>query len=289
MHRLTIAIPVFNEEKHIAKALESARAQADEILLLDNASTDNTRSICEYFTGRYPHIRYLRHRRNLGAFENLYQGLLRAKHPYFMWLGAHDMLKDGYTETLLRLLASDPQAVHAYCNALNMKPPHQLVNETRYTFGDELASPFAHTRVFSILRDLGNCSLFHGIYARKILLRCFPKRPSWTDIMPLDHNILARIALSGKMLHSAEALYVRMHPREERTAQEKWQRVLVSCYPEKSPVRHYHWSFVPRSVYRSQIQTAAECFRTRETPDGFMTSANEVLLARWGKFLERRR
>lgn len=49
MRKITVIIPAFNEEKHIAKVIECIRKNqnVDEIIVVDNNSTDNTRKIAE--------------------------------------------------------------------------------------------------------------------------------------------------------------------------------------------------------------------------------------------------
>lgn len=66
----TIAITAFNAEETIAKAVSSALSQdyyPREILILDDASTDNTLSILESISSRHPEVRILRHTLNKGV------------------------------------------------------------------------------------------------------------------------------------------------------------------------------------------------------------------------------
>ena len=51
MAKITVFIPVFNEEKNLPGCLESA-AWADEILIVDSFSTDNTLDIARSFNAR---------------------------------------------------------------------------------------------------------------------------------------------------------------------------------------------------------------------------------------------
>ena len=49
MLKLSVVIITFNEEKNIGRCLESVRDIADEIIVVDSHSTDNTRLICEKY------------------------------------------------------------------------------------------------------------------------------------------------------------------------------------------------------------------------------------------------
>ena len=60
--RLLTAIPVHNEEKYLAGVLREVARHADEILVVDDGSTDGTPELL----GQFPGIRVIRHPRNLG-------------------------------------------------------------------------------------------------------------------------------------------------------------------------------------------------------------------------------
>ena len=49
MPQLSVVIITFNEEKNIARCLESVKTIADEIIVLDSFSKDRTQAICESF------------------------------------------------------------------------------------------------------------------------------------------------------------------------------------------------------------------------------------------------
>ena len=53
MNNLCIIILTFNEEINIKKCLESIKDFADEIIIIDSYSTDNTESICENYKVKF--------------------------------------------------------------------------------------------------------------------------------------------------------------------------------------------------------------------------------------------
>jgi glycosyltransferase involved in cell wall biosynthesis len=54
MEKLSAVVITYNEERNIRRCIESLLPVADEIVILDSGSTDNTRQICESF----PRIRF---------------------------------------------------------------------------------------------------------------------------------------------------------------------------------------------------------------------------------------
>ena len=68
---LTIAIATYNSAHYLPDAIASVMCQGlddFEIVIVDNASEDNTKQIVESLNNL--HIRYIRNSSNLGAVEN---------------------------------------------------------------------------------------------------------------------------------------------------------------------------------------------------------------------------
>jgi glycosyltransferase involved in cell wall biosynthesis len=59
---LSVIIPCHNMADTLARAVESALNEADEILLYDDGSSDDTTTVCWDVTAQSPNVRYLRRR-----------------------------------------------------------------------------------------------------------------------------------------------------------------------------------------------------------------------------------
>ena len=92
---LTIAIPTFNRAQFLESTLYRLADQAGEknggveIVILDNASTDDTGIIARRFTETFPFIRYFRNETNLGLDGNIYQCFRHADGSY-VWFFSDD-------------------------------------------------------------------------------------------------------------------------------------------------------------------------------------------------------
>ncbi|WNC86000.1 glycosyltransferase family 2 protein [Thermosynechococcus sp. QKsg1] len=97
-HNLSIGMPVYNGAKFIREALDSLLAQTFtdfELIISDNASTDETEAICREYAAKDKRIRYVRQAQNLGAAANFKYVLDEARGEYFMWAAADaEVLKD---------------------------------------------------------------------------------------------------------------------------------------------------------------------------------------------------
>ncbi len=120
---LTVAIPTFNCARFLPDAIASIMRQGlddFEILILDNASEDNTEEVVRSF--RNPHIRYIRNPSNLGACENGNRCFANARGRYFKLLCADDVLLDGILRKQLTILQAQPDVALVTCGYLETDP-----------------------------------------------------------------------------------------------------------------------------------------------------------------------
>ena len=111
MATVTVGVPVYNGAADIAGALDCILGQTYrdiEVLVFDNASTDETPQIVAGYAARDPRIRYVRQPCNKGAVVNFRDVVLAAESPYFLWRAADDRSDPNYIEALVRLLESHP-------------------------------------------------------------------------------------------------------------------------------------------------------------------------------------
>ena len=91
--RVSIGMPAYNRGPSITRAIESVLGQTLgdlELIISDNASTDETEEVCRRYAARDPRIRYTRHPGPIGGFPNFQFVLDAARAPYFMWLPPDD-------------------------------------------------------------------------------------------------------------------------------------------------------------------------------------------------------
>ncbi|MET9474621.1 glycosyltransferase [Streptomyces sp. NBC_00562] len=102
---VTVVIPAYNAATTIGKALQSAVNQTYElveVVIVDDASTDNTLDVVKNFAGNNNRVRVLRRSTNsggVGAPRNL--GIAQAAGRYVMFLDADDELPPRACELLL--------------------------------------------------------------------------------------------------------------------------------------------------------------------------------------------
>jgi glycosyltransferase involved in cell wall biosynthesis len=90
--RLTVILPNFNHGRLLPRALSALAAQeraADEILLIDDASSDDSLSVAATWQARLPQMRIIAQSPNAGVVATLRRGLAEATGD-FVYLGAAD-------------------------------------------------------------------------------------------------------------------------------------------------------------------------------------------------------
>lgn len=106
---ISIGIPTMNRRHDLPTSIGSILKQDFgnyELLISDNASTDDTQAYCEELARKYPQIRYIRQEKNLGMMPNWNFLLEEAEGKYFMWLGDDDWLEDGVLTRYVEFLES---------------------------------------------------------------------------------------------------------------------------------------------------------------------------------------
>jgi glycosyltransferase involved in cell wall biosynthesis len=112
---VSIGLPTYNRAGMLRRSIVSALAQDHgniELLISDNASTDETEAICREFAAADTRVRYVRHPKNLGPTPNFLYALNESCGEYFMWLCDDDWLDSNYvSECLKELVGSSGTAV----------------------------------------------------------------------------------------------------------------------------------------------------------------------------------
>jgi glycosyltransferase involved in cell wall biosynthesis len=117
----TIGIPTFNRAGWVVDAIRSALNQTQqsvEVIVCDNASTDNTQDVVRQFGNQ---IRYIRNEQNIGAQANFCKLVDLAQGEYFSWLQDDDLINGRFVERAVGAFEKN-QAVNAYAAYITMGP-----------------------------------------------------------------------------------------------------------------------------------------------------------------------
>ena len=118
---LTISVPTYNGAGTIGNMLDILLPQCDErveVIICDNASTDNTGDIIEEYVKRYPFVQHIRNEKNIGPDSNFILCMTLAKGKYTLLLSDDDILVENTLSEILEFLEKNFDMGLVYLNAV---------------------------------------------------------------------------------------------------------------------------------------------------------------------------
>ncbi|MEV4536398.1 glycosyltransferase [Asanoa sp. NPDC049518] len=207
MARVTIGVPVYNAARYLPVALDALRAQDHpdfEIVISDNASTDETWDICQSYAVADPRIRLWRNERNLGGHANFAKVVELASGELFKWAAYDDICRPGFVSACVAALdAAGPRAVLAY-------PKTVLIDEDGVELGAyadklDLRDQRAWKRLSGLANNISLCHAHFGVFRIDALRRTGLIRP----FLSSDYTLMAEIAAIGEVHEVPERLFLR--------------------------------------------------------------------------------
>lgn len=128
---LSVVMPNYNHSRYLPRALQALAVQSrapDELLLLDDASTDTSVELLSAFAAQHAHARVLQNRQNRGVIASLNRLLGEARGDYIVFTAADDTLHPDFLASSMRLLSLYPKA--GLCSTVT-----NLVDETGTVLG----------------------------------------------------------------------------------------------------------------------------------------------------------
>jgi glycosyltransferase involved in cell wall biosynthesis len=210
---LSIGVPVYNGERHLAEALESALAQDYpnlEVVIADSASTDSTPEICRRFEAD-SRVRYMRNRERTDLITGHREVVEMARGTYFTWLAHDDVLTSPqFGSTLVEVLEANPDAVlcASHMELLRESDPQARSVLTYTSFASERPWRQVRRELFRWPPDDWD-TLTYGVFRRAALERHFSENPS-------AQFTLQRLAFAGRFIVVPPALRAfRLHEESD--------------------------------------------------------------------------
>lgn len=197
---VSIGMPVYNGAKYIRDALDSLLAQtfADfELIISDNASTDETQKICEEYAQHYLSIKYFRQNSNIGAAANFEFVLNKAVGEYFMWAACDDIRSSDFLDLNIRFLRQNSEYL-----ASTSPVKFREAEFSEITMGDaSLDSDNRYERIVQLFRCWHANGRFYSLFRRSVLIDC---QFSKLKFIGADWALITRLANIGKFkrIHS---------------------------------------------------------------------------------------
>ncbi len=104
---LTVIIPVYNTSEYIDRCIESVINQTEQnidIIIINDASTDNSNAIIQNYAAAYPRINYINLPSNIGVGNARNIGISNAKTKYIAFIDSDDWVDTTYYENMLECM-----------------------------------------------------------------------------------------------------------------------------------------------------------------------------------------
>jgi glycosyltransferase involved in cell wall biosynthesis len=206
---VTVGVPVYNGGEILRRALDAVLAQEYpnlEIIIADNASTDQTPAIIREYASRHEGIRVARHEQNIGASRNFVFLMREARGRYFFWASADDAWHPQFVARTVAALEGAPEAGLALTGVDRIHDDFTPLDSLRFS------GPLDPSRL-SHWRAAMNCASgvpyhlgVYGLWRLDFLRRVFRGYPLF---FAADRLFMCGVALATRFTYVDEPLYVR--------------------------------------------------------------------------------
>lgn len=286
---VSIGLPVFNGGDFLAQALDSILGQdlGDlELIISDNASTDDTAEICAHYAAQDARIIYNRQPENLGAAKNYNDVFRAASAKYFKWAAHDDLLKPQFlTRCIDKFESYETPPVIVYPRSEFIDENGQVLRADRRSMHATSSSPAI--RVFWAVQAMGLVTSVFGVFHREALART----QLIGSFIASDYVLLLECALLGSIVHlEGEPLFQRrIHGNMSRQANKSEEEVLRWFDPtaraKLSSKQRLHIEYM-KSIYGIDGLTGLQrrlC--AASLLSGFAVRRSRVAVGRWRRQL----
>lgn len=188
---LTVALTNYNQAQYIEGAFEAILNQTYkpiEIIIVDDASTDNSVEIIERYLAKYSNIRLVKNSQNRGLMANLKELLQLAKGEYLYGFAVDDMILPGLFEKSMNILAQYPQAGLCWVETVFINEKGQKIGEDRFHLSAKPKYLSSEEIVEVLRKKMLHISGLNTIYKRSALIEAggtVSELKSWSDFFPI--------------------------------------------------------------------------------------------------------
>lgn len=251
--QLSICIATLNRAAFIGATLESIITQAAdemEIVIVDGASTDNTKEIVEHYQQQFPRLRYFRLDVKGGVDQDYCRAVELAQGEYCWLFTDDDILKPGAIQAVLAAIRQNYGLIIVNAEVKNANLSKILINSRLIFSTNQVYRPTDQEHLFVEVADY--LSFIGCVVIKRQLWNAREKEKYFGTVfvhvgvifqspLPEDTLVIAEPLIS---IRYGNALWT---PRSFEISLFKWPNLIWSFrdYPESAKLR-----VVPRELWR---------------------------------------
>lgn len=208
---VSIGMPVYNGARYLRFALDSILGQDYsnfELIISDNASTDDTHRICLEYAETDKRIRYFRNEANIGAAGNYKRVFHLAHSEMFKWATHDDIHLPGFLRRCVEVLNQAPPSV------VLVAPRTEIIDEEGRRIAKDwhveslhAGHPRPHQRLKDILWNVDWATAQFGLFRSEAL-----RKTRLIDrFIMSDYVLMLEVAILGEIWEIPEILFQRRY------------------------------------------------------------------------------
>jgi hypothetical protein len=130
LRRIDVIVPCYNYGRFLDQCVSSVLRQASvdvRVLVIDDASPDNTAEVTQALARQNPRVTFIRHRKNIGHINTYNEGIEWASADYMLLLSADDYLLPGALERATTLMDAYPKVGFTFGNVMGVGDNEPLI------------------------------------------------------------------------------------------------------------------------------------------------------------------
>ncbi len=172
---VSVALMTYNRAHYLRGVLDSWLAQTYtnfELIISDDASTDDTQKICEEYVKKDKRIRYIRQPKNLNA-PGCYKAILReARGKYFIWASDDDLWDKHFLEECIDVYREHPEYIMVFADMVYINKKGEVIEKYNPTdYMPFSKNTYERLKTYTLLYFCkGKTQLIFGLWKREVLL-----------------------------------------------------------------------------------------------------------------------
>jgi glycosyltransferase involved in cell wall biosynthesis len=203
---VSIGVPVYNGARFLPQALDSLLGQRLpnlELIISDNASSDDTEAICRAYAAKDARVRYFRQTVNIGAPQNWNFVAKQARSKYFKWSSGNDFCPPDMLEKCVAVMEAESDVV--LCHGRTCLIDEETGRREEYTRDIAIIEDLPHERFKTLYRTLALNNAQSGLIRAEALQRTrYDRSYPGGDVV-----LMAELALQGRFVLLPDVLLYR--------------------------------------------------------------------------------
>lgn len=248
-------MPHYNYGHYVTEAIESIfQEEGDvEVIVIDDASTDQSKEILVALATRFPSLRLFWHETNQGVHATAYEGLLKATGDFVHFFSPDDLYLPGALKTMLTLLHQHPD-ISLFCSDHATFSNAAVAYETKKLCPQNKFSFFPPSTVFHLFQTSDFWIPGHTLFCKKTL---YIEQGKWDETLKSCHDwvINHRLALvHGIGYYPAPLIAFRVHAHSYNNSLSKshkkqmWLSLISLIEAQKDSLTPFYKSGIMRML-----------------------------------------